>query len=327
MTREELERRVVARVPIGGHVGKSGATLERVHLADGGSLVLKRLVPGDDLLMRLTGDRAGREYLLWRSGILDRLPAGVGHAVVGGWAEEDGAVLVLRDLGDRVLTWADRLDTRACGWVLERVARLHATFLDKALDPAVTTPPADLVTLFAPRRMAAERHSGNPLVAASMRGWELFAEQVPADVGDAVLGVLEQPEALVAALLRRPCTLVHGDLATVNMSFEGDTLLLIDWSMPAHLPGAVDVARFVAGCSSVVEPSREETLAAYARAAGPAYDAPAMRLAVLGALVWLGWNKALDAAEHPDPATREREREDLAWWVRAARTTLEAGLL
>lgn len=72
---------------------------------------------------------------------------------------------------------------------------------------------------------------------------------------------------------------------------------------------------------------REELLGTYARVAGPAYDAPAMRLALLAALVWLGWNKALDGAEHPDPGVRARERADLAWWVDQARTTLAAGLL
>jgi hypothetical protein len=109
------------------------------------------------------------------------------------------------------------------------------------------------------------------------------------------------------------------------MATEGERLVLLDWAMPTAAPGAVDVARFVAGCSSVVEPSREELIGAYARAAGPAYDERSMRLALLSGLVWLGWNKALDAAEHPDPATRRREQEDLDWWVREARTTLEEG--
>ena len=48
-----------------------------------------------------------------------------------------------------------------------------------------------------------------------------------------------------------------------------------------------------------------------------------MRLSLLGAFCWLGWNKALDAAEHPDPAVRARERQDLDWWVQQARWTLK----
>ena len=100
----------------------------------------------------------------------------------------------------------------------------------------------------------------------------MFDQCVPRDVADAVLALLVDVEPLAAALRRRPCTLAHGDLATVNMAFSGDDLVLLDWSMPTVAPGAVDVARFVAGCSSVVALGREELLAGYRRAAGPAYD-------------------------------------------------------
>ena len=87
--------------------------------------------------------------------------------------------------------------------------------------------------------------------------------------------------------------------------------------MPLPAPVTLDVARFVAGCRRVVGLSRErDDHPRHRDAAGPAYDETAMRLALLLGLCWLGWNKALDAAEHPDPAIRAREREDLDWWVR-----------
>ena len=142
---------------------------------------------------------------------------------------------------------------------------------------------------------------------------------------DPVLALLADSTPLANALASGPITLIHGDLATVNMAFEGDDLVLIDWAMPAAAPGMLDVSRFLAGCASVIEPSREEFLAAYADAAGPAYDERSKRLALLASLAWLGWNKALDAAEHPDLAIRERERQDLDWWVDAARNTLDRG--
>jgi len=49
----------VERVPFGDHVGKSGATLERVLLADGRRVVVKKLSPATDLVMALTGDTTG----------------------------------------------------------------------------------------------------------------------------------------------------------------------------------------------------------------------------------------------------------------------------
>jgi thiamine kinase-like enzyme len=146
-------------------------------------------------------------------------------------------------------------------------------------------------------------------------------------VAGPVLVLLEDPTHLVSALRAGPITLAHGDLATVNMARDADTLVLLDWALATAAPGALDIAWLLAGCASVLEPSREHVLATYAGLAGPAYDVCSLRLALLAGLLWLGWNKALDAAEHPDPAKRERERRDLDWWVREARKTLESGAL
>ncbi len=162
-------------------------------------------------------------------------------------------------------------------------------------------------------------------MALALRGWEIFVDTAPSDVAEPVMTLLTDSSSLANALSAGPVTLIHGDLATVNMAFEGDDLVLIDWAMPTAAPGMLDIARFLAGCASVVEPSREEFLAAYADAAGPAYDERSKRLALLAALAWLGWNKALDAAEHPDLAIRAREQQDLDWWVTAARITLDSG--
>ena len=317
---------LVERVPLDGHVGKSGAGLERVRTGDGASYVVKRVTEDSDLLHALLGGGPAREYLLWRDGALDRLPRGLAHAVVGGWLEEETTVIVMRDLGDRVLGWEDHLSADQTRWTMERVAALHRAFLDAP--PTAVAPLRPVLDQFAPHRLGAVVDSDNPLPSLARRGWELFAEIVPAEVADSVFTVLADVGPYAAALVAAgPVTLVHGDLATVNMAFEGDDLVLLDWAMPVAAPGPLDVARFVAGCSSVVGLSREETIEAYRRAAGPAYDEGAMRLALLLGLVWLGWNKALDAVDHPDPAVRARERDDLDWWVARARVALESGLV
>lgn len=328
MQRAEVEARVVERAPLSDHVGKSGAALERWRLDDGTRLVVKRLRPADDLLMALTGDTVGREYALWSSGLLDRLPEGVGHAIVGGWRETDGAVVVMRDLADAVLTWDHRLSAEEGTRVIDRVAAMHVAYLGVPQDRPreAFTPLPVFLTIFSPGRMRPYLDGANPLPRLAARGWDLFARAAPADVAGPVLGLLDRPGPLVRALLDRPTTLVHGDLATVNMALGSGALTLLDWGMPVVAPGALDIARFVAGCSSVVDLTREQIIDLYTEAAGSAADPVAMRLALLAGIVWLGWNKALDAVDHPDPETRDREREDLAWWIAESRATLRAGL-
>jgi hypothetical protein len=321
----ELLATVVERTPLVGHDGLSGAALERVRLADGRRLVVKRVAPATDLTLRLTGGRVSWEYRLWKSGALAGLPAGVGHPIVDAWTEDDVTVIVMRDLGDAVLTWDRRLDHDECAWVMKRVAGVHRAFIEDPPESVAPLPP--VLELFSPRRIRSAAAGGNRLCAAALRGWEYFADPalVPADVSGPVLQLLEHSGPLVLALLARPVTLVHADLATVNMAILGDELVLLDWSMPVIAPGAVDVGRLMIGCAHVLAPSKDELLAMYRVAAGATYDTIAMRLALLAALVWLGWNKTLDIVEATEESVRARERADLAWWVRTVRDTLESG--
>ncbi len=322
----ELLADATGRAALVEHVGKSGAALERLTLRDGRTVVVKRITPETDLTLAVLDQPYGQELLLWQSGGLDRLPEGVGHAIVDGWTEgEDTSVIVMRDLGDAVLSWDDRLDARRCRWVLERVAALHRAHL--GVPPAAVASLTSVLGMFAPARITTLAREGDELLAAAVRGWEYFGDPalVPSDVSRAVFALHADPRPLADALAAGPVTLAHGDLATVNMAFEGDRLVLLDWAMPAAAPGAVDVARFLIGCAHVVDLPPDEVIEAYRRAAGPAYDEDSMRFALLAALGWLGWNKALDIVESEEEDVRERERASLAWWVAQARKALERG--
>ena len=116
--------------------------------------------------------------------------------------------------------------------------------------------------------------------------------------------------------------MIHADLATVNMAFEGDRLTLIDWGLATSAPGALDIGRFLVGCGHVLDVDRDAFLAMYREEARDVYDEAATRLGLLGGLVWLGWNKALDIVDHPHEDVREREKAALPWWLDRAREAL-----
>lgn len=67
----------------------------------------------------------------------------------------------------------------------------------------------------------------------------------------------------------------------------------------------------------------EQIVADFRRSSGQRFDARALDLGFLLALVHLGWNKAIAAIDNPDPEGRRRERDHLAWWATQVRRTLE----
>jgi hypothetical protein len=303
--------------------GRSGATLERVRLADGSQVVVKRYDPAADLVMRMVGDPRGLEVELWQSGFFDRLPPGIGHAILGGWFDDDGlGVLVMRDLGDSVLNWHDRVSPLQSRTMFAGLADLHAAFLGEV--PAGLMPLGDMLGLFGPRRITA--YAGNGLADHALRGWELWPEVAPGEVGDRVLALALDSKPLEAALARFPATVLHGDAATVNMAFEPG-LTMIDWGLATKGPAEVDFGRLLAGCLHLFQEPAEVLLEVHRLAAGTTYDEAATRLGLLSGLVWLGWNKSLDIVEHPDPPVRERERTNLAWWLGQAELAFETGLI
>lgn len=309
----------VRRTPLSGHDGRSGSTLERVLLADGTSLVVKRSTPSTDLAMQLGHDSDGRELRLWSAGVLDRLPRGVEHAIVDGWHDGEDVVLVMRDVSDGVVGWNRELSRAECARLLRAVESMHDVYAGAPVDGLLAL--EQHLNLFAPHRMARLQTGDNPLPAAVLRGWECFAELVPAASADRVFGLLADPSPLLARLARMPHTMIHGDLWLVNLALTADRLIPLDWGLATWAPRVVEFASLLVGNASQIRASREEIIADYLAAGG--IESELAVLHVLG-LLELGWNKALDAATHPDPAKRATELADLRWWLDGASELLGA---
>ncbi len=234
--------------------GRSGAVLERVFLADGSRVVVKRFDPTVDMVMRLSGDTTGREVELVRRGVFDGLPTTVLHPVVDAWYDDEGrGVLIMRDLGDSVLTWKSIVSPEQARTMFAAIADLHAAFLGSATDGL--TPLDLLLGLFEPRRI--RPYASEALIDYALRGWEYWPEVAPGEVGERVLALAQDTTALTAACQALPTTLLHGDLATVNMAFEADRpgcLTLIDWGLAAAGPAELDIGRLLAGCAQLFGP-------------------------------------------------------------------------
>lgn len=304
------------RSPVDGHDGRSGAHLERGVL-DGRRVIVKTVEPDGDLSLLLGGAPRGRELRLWADGVLDRLPAGTGHALIAAGWTAGRLVTVMRDLGAAVLSWDRRITPAELHRLFGSLSAVHRAFADRPPDGLCDL--ATRLTLFAPDRLAAlaERFD---LIAAVRRGWERFAELVPAAIADAVFATLRDPARLVAAL--GAPTLCHGDAWLVNMALTDSEVVLLDWALATAGPASLDLVAFTVGCASHVDLPRAAVLAAGREACRPLVDDAAWDATVFWALCELGWNKALDAASHADPAQRAAAADELRWWVEHADAAL-----
>lgn len=301
------------RTPFADHDGRSGSTLERVRLADGTRLELKRSTPGLDLVGALTGG-GDREFQLVAAGVLDALPHGVGHAIVDAWRDGSDTLVLMRDVGAHVPGWTRSLTRTDCRTILRAAEALHDAF--RGDRPPGLCDLADRLTLLWPHRLAPLDGGPNPLPGLVLRGWTRFAALAEPPVVAAVRAVQADPSPLVTALAAHPHTLLHGDLWPVNLALEPDRVTLLDWSVATWAPPVLELATFLTGAASQVEGGHDAILDVHR--AVTRTDPDALRLGLVAGLLELGWNKALDAAEHPDPAKRDADRADLAWWVRAA---------
>ena len=311
---------VVSREPLAAADGRSGSLLERVVLADGRTLVVKHVLDGGDWIMRATGDH-GRAAELWSSGVLARVPEVIDHAVVGAEQVAGGWVVIMRDVSAALVPDHARISRDDSRRVLEAAAAMHAAFADDP--PLALCSLADRYRFLSPATARREAAGADEVPGLIGRGWERFAELAPDEVAGPVLAIGERPESFAAALSRFPSTLIQGDLKLGNLGFSGDRVVMLDWgTQTGWAPAAVEVAWYLAINWSRIDATREQVLDDFRAAEGEGHDEGALRLALLGGLVQLGWDKALHATGHPDPAVRAREAVDLMWWCDRARDAL-----
>lgn len=281
----QLVARSTLREPV------SGARLETL-VIDGAPYVLERI--------SIESDVDVRPWQLWRSGVLDRLPACLEHAVVAMDVADGTLSILMHD----VRRWlmppghtpvAAHLHHR----FLDHLAAMHARFWDWEADHPW------LVDLDERYRAFAPPIAGEPAVA---QGWALLPRRAP-ELARIVRPFLDDAGPLVAAMGDVPLTLVHGDpkLSNLGAGEDGRTILL-DWAAVGQGPACVDLAHYLALNRARLPFPKEDAIAAYRRSleghgvATEGWWGRQVSLCLLGVMVMFGWEKALgDAAE-------------LAWW-------------
>jgi hypothetical protein len=301
--------------------GWSGNVLERVVLADGRRLVAKRIVPGSNWIDRHTADE-GREALLFRSGVLDRVPAAIDHAIVA--AERDGEAwwVVMEDVSDSLLSDDRRLSRTESLSILSAANRMWDEFWGEQVPHLCSL--WDYFHLVSPAIAEAERSRLDLLPKQFEAFWEAFAEAVDSDVADGVLSLHQDPAPLVSRLAALGTTLVHADIRDEQIGLAGDRLILLDWGRATQGHPVLDFAWSICHNAPRIDATHDELVEDFRRVRGEHDDPRANELIGLVGLLMYGWVFGHSAAYHPDPTEREWAGEELAWWVPQARRGLEA---
>jgi len=313
---------VVAVEPL-VHAGQAGGWIERVTLADGRTVVVKRVVPERDLLARVAALHESIEGLLWQSGVLERLPAWIDAAIITAGRENGETVLVMRDVSDALVGVSGPLTRDQSSRFLDALATIHRTFAGHRYD--FLCPLRAYLQMLAPATLERVAGEVDYIPKIMYVGWEVFAETAPRDVADTVFENHARPERLVAMLERCGTGVMHGDYRAANLGLDGERVIVLDWGIATQAPGVLDLAWYLFVNGWRIAATKEELIADYRRAAADLYDDGAIELGLLAGIGWFGGLLAHELIES-DAAKRERGRRELDWWCARAREAADRWL-
>jgi aminoglycoside phosphotransferase (APT) family kinase protein len=309
---EDLTSQIVARTPVGSG-GNSGNTIERVTLADGRTLVLKRVSAEWDWLSRATKDD-GRIATMWEHGLFDRMPTSVDHATVAVERDGTGWNVFMRDVSHTLLSEDVRHDRRSVRRFLKAVADLHMAFWDQGHPDLCSI--EDRYGMLSPQTGHSEKALGNPAGSLILRSWDAFYEHAPREIADVVTVLVDDPTLIADELRTCAQTLIHGDLRLGNAGFDGDRLVLIDWGdRTGFAPPAVDLAWFIGFDAQRLEISPDDVVAEFRALYADRFEERALHLGLIGGLVHLGAHLGLKIISAKDDQKRAAAKEELTWWA------------
>lgn len=307
------------------HDGWSGAAITSLEAVDGRRFIIKRDSQARDWIARATGDTSLREGQL-----VARRPS------LGGWTlphlgvahdGRQGIALLMPDLTGQLFRWETPIDTTDLDRVVGALAQLHAAGTDGPgadLDDFPWCPVRERLLLLSRPSADVYAREGNPVGARFVAGWDAF-ERVVDSVAPAAVSLIASlsadPTPLLAALARRPSTVLHGDLKLGNVGFDrAGSPLAIDWQMVMHAPRAVELGWLLVSNTTDLPSTPDGVLERYGQAArwSAADRAVEGDLAVLVGLLLRGWRKGLDAEAGTVHASGVTAADDLTWWCKAA---------
>ena len=250
-TLSELVQKPVADVcviALGDNGGLSGSRFSAVE-TDAERYFLKHMSPNGDFLMLATDDVQCRSVTLWQYGLLDEIRPFLAHKILGCARDGDGWAILMEDLRDALFS-ADRPFTEDHFFAfLDALPRLHAAFWDYArlANPALGLMNTASRAAFCSPPVAEhyQHRTLSPLPGWILGGWQALPDLVPPQAYRQIRDLILEPQPLLDALARYPCTLTHGDYRKANFAYDGKRCVAFDWQVAASTLMTTELARYM----------------------------------------------------------------------------------
>ena len=292
---------------------RSGAVFERVVVGSDRYFV-KRFGFASDWIMRASGDRVCRQYLVWQAGMMDQAPDCIDHAVVAmgvaGVGEDAVLTIVMREVGGLLVPPGEAMVPAGqhAGFIAH-MAALSSAFWDWDDQIGLTTM-AQRIRFFAPEVIAAEFGAAEVPgpVAAAAAGWAALPGRSPLLWQLARL-VHHRPAGITGPLSRTPRTFVPGDWKLGNLGTHPDgRTILLDWAFPGAGPACWDLCWYLA-LNRARLPEPKEAVISRFRASLEHHGIDTsdwweqqLDLCLIAIMATFGWEKALGGTD------------ELSWW-------------
>jgi hypothetical protein len=311
-----------SREPLTRADSKSGARIERVAI-DGEAFVLKHVDRADDWIMRQTGDVGCWPVRVWESGVLDLLPPCIDHTLVGAARTAHGGAVLMRDVGACLVDEGDApLPYERHERFLAHLAAFHAATWGWRDDVGLL-PSTHRYLFFLAPALECEAALGfpSPVPRIATEGWARL-EVVDPHMHAALRPLLDDPWPLVDAVASTPTAFLHGDWKLGNLGSTADgRTVLVDWSVSGSGAPLAELAHYLALNTArlpddfdkdVAIESYRDALEAEGVDTEPWWDRQ-LGVCLLGVMLLLGWEKALDDEGSERAWWSARVDEGLAW--------------
>lgn len=213
---------------------------------------MKTIDRARDWVSVATRDDVDRELAMWESGLLDLLPAEMGHAVVTGARFPGGSSLLMHNLAASFAVDDIAVTRDWHSGVLRSLAVMHAAFWRHPVlnDPAPALGLCGLEQLMGHLGPAVvpELERAVPdhfIIGLISEGWSTLPAVVGDGLADELRSLVVDPGPVSRVLEDHPRTLVHGDVRPANVAFDGRGATLVDWARPAAGPPGIDLVYYL----------------------------------------------------------------------------------